>query len=164
MPVNPVNSAQTDLADCRRMILFGGTFDPPQVAHVEMPRRAREAIGGANVIAYVPAAISRFLRSTTTGKAYWFGNITGPEAYASAPRYPLVMGEVSDETGLLKRGTIAVVDDRNPEEDSEALQLSNFSLLEDRETQDIELYMTRFGARPDDMWRSDAYMYRIVPE
>ncbi|MAE65006.1 MAG: nicotinate (nicotinamide) nucleotide adenylyltransferase [Phycisphaeraceae bacterium] len=70
MPVNPVNSAQTDLADCRRMILFGGTFDPPQVAHVEMPRRAREAIGGANVIAYVPAAISPFKMATPPTPAH----------------------------------------------------------------------------------------------
>ncbi len=112
---------------------------------------------------YSPATISHFLRSTRTGKAYWFGNITGPEAYGNSPRYPLVMAEVSEDTGFLQRETLTVIDDRDPETDSEKLQLSNFGLLENRETGDIELYLTKLGARPEDMWRSDAYRYRIVP-
>ena len=110
---------------------------------------------------YSPATISRFLRSTRTGKAYWFGNITGPEAYGNAPRYPLAMAEVDEETGFLKRDTHTVIDDRDPEVESERLQLSNFGLLEDRETQRIELYLTKLGADPDDLWRSSAYRYAI---
>jgi hypothetical protein len=31
-------------------------------------------------------------------------------------------------------------------------QLPNFGLLEDRETEDIELYLTKLGARLEDMW------------
>ena len=112
---------------------------------------------------YSPATISHFFRSTKTRKAYWFGNITGPEAYGNSPRYPLVMAEVCEETGFLKRETCTVIDDRDPQTDSEQLQLSNFSLLEDREAGDIELYLTRFGARNEDQWRSDAYRYTIVP-
>jgi hypothetical protein len=83
---------------------------------------------------YSPSTISCFMRSTLTGKAYWFVNITGPKAYANAPRYPLVMAEVDEQTGFLRRATQAVIDDRNPDRDAEKLQLSNFSLLEDRET------------------------------
>ena len=110
---------------------------------------------------YSPASISQFLRSTKNGRAYWFGNITGPEAYGNSPRYPLVMAEIDEETGFLKRKTYTVIEDRDPETESEALQLSNFGLLEDRETKNIELYVTKLGANREDKWRSDAYRYII---
>ncbi len=110
---------------------------------------------------YSPASISHFLRSTKNGKAYWFGNITGPEAYGNGPRYPLVMAEVDEETGFLKKETYTVIDDRDPKTESEALQLSNFGLLEDRETKRIELYLTKLGAYMEDRWRGDAYRYII---
>ena len=110
---------------------------------------------------YSPATISRFLRSRRNGRVYWFGNITGPEAYGNRPRYPLVMAEVDELTGFLKRDTFTVIADRDPETDSEQLQLSNFSLLDDRETGRIELYVTKLGANRDDRWRSDAYCYFI---
>ena len=46
------------------VILFGGTFDPPHVAHIELPRRVRTALearhdcSGAAWLVYVPAAKS----------------------------------------------------------------------------------------------------------
>lgn len=42
---------------CRTIIVFGGTFDPPHVAHVTLPRLVMQAIG-ADAVAYVPAAVS----------------------------------------------------------------------------------------------------------
>lgn len=39
----------------RRRLLFGGTFDPPHRAHLELPRIAADAIGADEVV-YVPAA------------------------------------------------------------------------------------------------------------
>lgn len=39
------------------VLIFGGTFDPPHRAHVELPRQALQAAGAARVI-YVPAARS----------------------------------------------------------------------------------------------------------
>lgn len=41
--------------NAKHIILFGGSFDPPHVAHVALPMAAREAVG-AEVVAYVPAA------------------------------------------------------------------------------------------------------------
>jgi nicotinate-nucleotide adenylyltransferase len=38
-------------------MIFGGTFDPPHRAHVELPPRAAKAVG-CNRIIYVPAAIN----------------------------------------------------------------------------------------------------------
>jgi len=44
----------TDLTGYRRILLFGGSFDPPHRAHVELPQQAGRAID-ADLIAYVPA-------------------------------------------------------------------------------------------------------------
>ena len=99
--------------------------------------------------------------SDDDGKTYWFGNITGPEAYGNHPRYPLVMAAVDEETGFLKRDTHTVIDDRDPKTESEQVQLSNFTILEDRETRNIELFLTRLGASGEDMWCSSAYKYTI---
>ncbi|MCD6597562.1 MAG: hypothetical protein J7L04_07740, partial [Bacteroidales bacterium] len=56
-----------------------------------------------------------------------------------------------------------IIDDLNPELDSKHLQLSNFGLLEDRENQTIELYLTRLGGRGggNKIWDSDTYRYII---
>jgi len=43
------------LEDARHIILFGGSFDPPHIAHVTLPMAVREAVG-ADLVAYVPAA------------------------------------------------------------------------------------------------------------
>ncbi|MFA9479920.1 nicotinate (nicotinamide) nucleotide adenylyltransferase [Phycisphaerales bacterium AB-hyl4] len=50
-------TAPMDLTRCRNVIIFGGSFDPPQRAHVELPEQVRRAIH-ADVVAYMPAARS----------------------------------------------------------------------------------------------------------
>jgi len=42
------------LAGYKNILLFGGSFDPPHRAHVELPQQAAKAIG-ADLIAYLPA-------------------------------------------------------------------------------------------------------------
>lgn len=42
-----------------RVLLFGGTFDPPTRAHLELPEHARRALG-FDVVLYVPAKVSPF--------------------------------------------------------------------------------------------------------
>jgi hypothetical protein len=115
-------------------------------------------------VCYSPATISHFLRSSRNGRAYWFGNLTGHDTYGNSPRYPLVFAAVNEKTGFLEKMTLRVIDDRDPAVDSEKMQLSNFTLLEDRETGTIELDVTRLGANPDDFWGSSAYRYYIEVE
>ena len=45
-----------DLRSCHKIVLFGGSFDPPHNAHVQLPRTVMRAIG-ADAVAYIPAAV-----------------------------------------------------------------------------------------------------------
>lgn len=47
--------------ECKSLIVFGGSFDPPHNAHVELPILAMQKVG-AEVVVYVPAAISPLKR------------------------------------------------------------------------------------------------------
>ncbi|HBN82466.1 MAG TPA: hypothetical protein DDZ89_01345 [Clostridiales bacterium] len=110
---------------------------------------------------YSSATISDFFKSTKNGKLYWIGNITIPEVSGNSPRYPLYIVEVDSKQGLLIKGTEVIIDDRDPEKDSVKLQLSNFTLLENKETMNLEIYLTRLGENDSDFWKSDAYKYTI---
>jgi nicotinate-nucleotide adenylyltransferase len=46
-----------DLRTCHRVLLFGGSFDPPHLAHLKLPLLAMYAIG-ADALVYIPAAQS----------------------------------------------------------------------------------------------------------
>jgi hypothetical protein len=113
---------------------------------------------------YSPASISRTIRSTKTGKLYWMGNITTVPPKGNSPRYPLQMVEIDGESPSFKKDTVTVIDDRDPKRDSRHLQLSNFSLLEDRETQDMEVYLTRLGENGGGakIWTANAYKYTLA--
>lgn len=54
------------LAHAGTIILFGGTFDPPHRAHVELPREARERVAPDAWLLYVPAARSPFKHAGPT--------------------------------------------------------------------------------------------------
>ncbi|MEM9252606.1 MAG: nicotinate (nicotinamide) nucleotide adenylyltransferase [Planctomycetota bacterium] len=49
------------LADCRLVLVYGGTFDPPHTAHVRQPDRVRRAVD-ADAVIYMPAAVSPLKR------------------------------------------------------------------------------------------------------
>jgi hypothetical protein len=112
---------------------------------------------------YSPASISHLFRSRRTGRVYWMGNITETPTIGNGPRYPLQIVEVDESIPAFKRDTLTVIDDRDPSRDSEHLQLSNFSVVEDRETGDVEVYLTKIGQQGDgaDVWSADAYRYTL---
>jgi len=113
---------------------------------------------------YSPASISRTIRSSRTGRLYWMGNIPEVPPDGNSPRYPLQIVEIEEENPSFKKDTVTVIDDRDPERDSEHVQLSNFSLLENRETHTMEVYLTRLGERGGgpDVWTAGAYKYTLV--
>ena len=113
---------------------------------------------------YSPASISKTIRSTKTGKLYWIGNIPNVPPDGNSPRYPLQIVEIDEAGPSFKKDTVTMIDDRDPEQDSKHLQLSNFSLLENRETNELEIYLTRLGERGGgkDIWTADAYKYTLV--
>jgi hypothetical protein len=112
---------------------------------------------------YSPASISSSFRSSENGKLYWVGNISENPAEGNSPRYPLQIVEIKEDTICFKKETLTIIDDRDPVHDSESLQLSNFSILENRETKEIEIYLTRLGERGggDDIWTAGAYKYTL---
>ena len=118
---------------------------------------------------YSPASSHKMIRHSVTGKLYWIGNITPEPALSRYPRYPLVIAEVDETIPALKRKTVTIIDDRQPQ-DSKQLSLSNFSLLENRQTHELELYLTRIGANTKNeenpssdpnFFESDCYKYTL---
>jgi hypothetical protein len=112
---------------------------------------------------YSPATFAKTIRSSVTGKLYCFLNISNEPPLGNGPRYPLQIVEIDENRVCLKKETVIIIDDLNPDLDSRHLQLSNFGLLEDREKQTIELYLTRIGERGggSQIWDSDTYRYTI---
>lgn len=111
---------------------------------------------------YSPSSIHRFIRSTRTGALYWIGNICDQPPQRNLPRYPLYMGLVNEEKMALERDSLMVLDDRGSDE-PESIAFSNFLLLEDRETLNIEMYMTRGAAWDVPGWKSSVYRYVFSP-
>jgi hypothetical protein len=109
---------------------------------------------------YAPATFAKFIRSHKTGKLYWVGNISRVPAEGNSPRYPLYIAEVDEKKAALKKSTLTIIDDRRPG-DTEAVQFSNFSLLENRETRDLEIYLTRLGENPGNVFSANAYRYTL---
>lgn len=110
---------------------------------------------------YSGSNFHRLFRSSKTGKLYWIGNIvpTNP-SNPGHPRYPLVIAEVNEETLALKKETATEIDTRQKGE-GERLQLSNFWIIENRDTLDLEIYLTRLNEDPDDTFTANAYKYTL---
>jgi len=45
------------LGGASKLLIFGGSFDPPHLAHIVLPRHVRQQVG-ADYVVYVPAALS----------------------------------------------------------------------------------------------------------
>ncbi len=113
---------------------------------------------------YSPSSIHRMIRHSVSGKLYWLGNISPTPPSGNSPRYPLVIAEVDEAKAALRKETVTVIDDRQPNQ-SANVQFSNFSLLEDRETHLLQLYLTTYGQEPDpaDWATADNYKYVLAP-
>jgi len=111
---------------------------------------------------YSPSSIHRLLRHSVTGRLYWLGNISATPPRGNSPRYPLIIAEVDEAKAALKRNTVTAIDDRRPGQGD--IQFSNFSLLENRETHELELHLTTYGQEPNpaDWATADNYKYTLT--
>ena len=107
---------------------------------------------------HAPSAYHRMLRHSQTGKLYWFGNISATKPDGNTPRYPLVIAEVDETIPALKKKTVSVIDDRRPDQPG-GIQLSNFQVIEDRESHQLELYLTIYGEDATNAYHANAYKY-----
>lgn len=124
-------------------------------------------------IVYSSATFSRIIQDERTGKHYWIGNITGhgsgcPGIISDSnfPRYPLNIVELDETYGSARKETCTVIDTRR-EGEPEWVQLSNFKLLQNRETGNLEVMLTKIGQySPDktDPFRAEVWRYEIVPD
>jgi hypothetical protein len=165
----------TELADGRVLVIWRGSDTP------ETPGRKWFSIseGGGVTLSpvqelkyddgtrfYSPSSIHYTIRHSVSGKLYWLANICPEPPHGNEPRYPLVIAEVDETIPVIKRHTVQVIVDRGPWE-SEAVQWSNFSPLENRETHELELYMTPIGSKatyqesPVDFWEADCYKFTV---
>ena len=59
----------------------------------------------------MPAAFAEFIRSPTTGRAYWFGNILDHPVTGQLPRYPLALAEFDENRLCLVRDSVTIIQD-----------------------------------------------------
>ncbi len=113
---------------------------------------------------YSPSSIHRMIRHSKTGKLYWIGNISPVPPSGNEPRYPLVIAEVDESIPALKRATVTLIDDRDPKTQGPMLQLSNFALIENRESHDLNLWLTTYGQETGQAeWATaDCYQYTVT--
>jgi len=92
---------------------------------------------------FSPSAMSTLFRHSS-GRVFWFGNLTEKNPEGNLPRWPLVMAEVDTRSAQVHRGSLLELDTELEADRSQGrLDLSHFSMLEDRETKEIVLTYPR---------------------
>jgi hypothetical protein len=109
---------------------------------------------------YSPSSIHHLIRHSVTGRLYWIGNISEVPPRGNWPRYPLVIAEVDEDRPAIRRSTVSVIDTRAPGQTA-YVEFSNFSVLEDRESHRIELYLTAYGERLEHINSADCCRYVV---
>lgn len=111
---------------------------------------------------FAPSAISKFVRHSS-GRLFWLGNVRpNDDAVGNESRYPLVIGEVDKNTGMLIRSSMVSIVDRQTSM-SDKIQFSNFTFYEDRVTREIVVDIPFFYPNTSGTaYTGDLYKYRIT--
>ena len=92
---------------------------------------------------YSPSSMSTLFRHSS-GRCFWVGNMTEENSKGNLPRWPLVLAEVNTKTLKLIRKSLLVVDTHHEEDNARGrLDISHFSIIEDRNTKEIILTYPR---------------------
>ena len=102
---------------------------------------------------FSPSSMSTLMRHSS-GRCFWAGNLSAHNCQGNLPRWPLVVGEVDPRSLKLVRSSVLTVDTQRPEDKNRGrLDLSHFTLLEDRETSQIILaYPRSYNAYKSNEW------------
>jgi hypothetical protein len=102
---------------------------------------------------YSPSAMSTLFKHSS-GRIFWFGNITEGNPEGNLPRWPLAVAEVDPVRASLMKNTLLILDQEEPEDKKRGrLDISHFSMLEDRETGEIVLtYPRNHGGYKEREW------------
>ncbi len=144
-----------ELADGSILMVMRGSNDvrPDLPAHKWMTRSHDGGLTWSKAIPWTyddgvpfhsPSSCSQLILHSD-GRLLWMGNLNAQNSRGNRPRYPIILGEVDLDSGLLVRDSVTAIDDRR-ESESDQLTLSNFYTREDRETGDLLLHMPRFFA------------------
>lgn len=133
----------------------GQTFTAPQPWHFD-----------SGEVVYSSASISKIFKSEKNHRHYWIGNITDPTVtHGNFPRYPLHIVELDSRFGTAKAETLQIIDTRRQGE-SKFLELSNFTLLQDRQSGVVEVYLAKCGMHsPDgrqDVHKGESWRYLLT--
>ncbi len=130
----------------------GKTFVPPMPWHFD-----------DGEVIYSPASIARFWRDERNGRLYWIGNITDHKIVkGSFPRFPLCIVEIDETYGTAKKDSFTIIDTRR-EGETDKVQLSNFNILQDRETGHLEIRLSKIGQFPGPLkFKSESWHYEIT--
>lgn len=113
---------------------------------------------------YSPSSPTELFRHSVTHKLYMIGNISPvppPAANANSPRFPLVIAEIDESRAAIKRSTVTLIDTRRAGEGLD-VQLTNFSLLENRETHAVELFLTPIQVNPASIFDAGVRRYTLT--
>jgi hypothetical protein len=83
-----------------------------------------------------PASFSQFIKSTKTGKTYWFANILPGPVHGQTPRYPLTIAEFDPQRCCILKETVRVIHDL-PEGAPDERRYTNWGLYEERGSGDL---------------------------
>lgn len=116
-------------------------------------------------IVYSSSTFSRIYKDEQRGKHYWIGNITGYKIDGNNPRFPLNIVELDETYGTAKKETLTVIDTRR-EGEPETVQLSNFNLLHNRETGNLEVMLSKYcqfynPTIPNSEYKAEVWRYEI---
>lgn len=102
---------------------------------------------------YSPSAMSTLFKHSS-GRCFWIGNISKENSRGNLPRWPLVIAELNTKDPSLVKNSLLVVDTQNEEDKSRGrLDISHFTVIEDRETKEILLsYPRNYNAYKSTEW------------
>ena len=147
IPDNPTiaSSRELPLERFDRLLLFGGSFDPPTRAHIELPERVREGMG-FDAVLYVPAKVSPFKTQ-------------------AAPPAP-----AADRVAMLKRGlagrgrAIVLLDEVEVPGESPSYTIATVRELRQRMRDDAELRLLLGADQPADFhkWKASEELMKLA--